>query len=105
MGKLCPIKVDPTICQGTNSPNNANIIVSCVILIVLKLINDSFFKIQILGFGNLILWVGDVWFVLKETTWYKTRMEMRQQSQNTTNNPISPNDINFTARYDPNNKI
>ena len=64
-----------------------------------------FFKI--LGFGNLVLWAGDVWFVLKETSWYKTKQQLEQQQQNQTNNPISTNDINITAHYNPNsnNKI
>jgi len=59
----------------------------------------------VLGFGNLILWAGNVWFVLKETTWYKTRKELQQQERNVTNNPISTNDINITAHYNPNNRI
>ncbi|CAF0721833.1 unnamed protein product [Brachionus calyciflorus] len=84
MKTLCPEQS----CKAVKYPNYANIIVSCI-----------------LGFGNLILWAGDVWFVLKETNWYKTREEMRQQGQNTTNNPISPNDISITAHYNPNNKI
>jgi hypothetical protein len=85
----------PATCPGQDQcypvyyPTYANIIVSCI-----------------LGFGNLVLWVGDVWFVLKETSWYKTRRQMQQQQQQqVTNNPISINDVNITARYNPNDKI
>lgn len=48
----------------------------------------------IIGFCNLILWAGNIWFVLKETTWYKTRQQLRQQQQNITNNPISASGSN-----------
>jgi len=78
-------------CTAVYYPTYANIIVSCI-----------------LGFGNLVLWIGDVWFVLKETSWYKTRQSLRQQQQQQQqmpNNPISPNDINISARYNPNDKI
>lgn len=75
-------------CAANMAPTYANIIVSCI-----------------LGFGNWILWSGDVWFVLKETGWYKARKQLQQQQQNVTNNPISPNDINITAHYNPNNRI
>jgi hypothetical protein len=78
-------------CFAAYYPTYANIIVSCI-----------------LGFGNLVLWIGDVWFVLKETSWYKTRQSLRQQQQQQQqmpNNPISPNDINISARYNPNDKI
>lgn len=75
-------------CQSAGYPGYANIIVSCII-----------------GFGNIILWCGDVWFVFKETAWYRTRQEVQRQAQNVTNNPISPNDVNITASYNPNNRI
>jgi hypothetical protein len=87
--KACPNGMNA--CTAVYYPTYANIIVSCI-----------------LGFGNIVLWVGDVWFVLKETSWYKTRQSLRQQQQQQQqmpNNPISPNDINISARYNPNDKI
>lgn len=27
---------------------------------------------QVFGFVNVVLWVGNIWFVFKETGWYKT---------------------------------
>lgn len=51
----------------------------------------SFFCLQVFGFVNVILWAGNIWFVFKETGWYKTgqryptrsasakRNEMRQR--------------------------
>jgi len=77
-----------TGCHTRASPTYANIVVSCI-----------------LGFGNWILWSGDVWFVLKETTWYKTRKEMQAQQQNQTNNPIGASDVNISAHYNPSNRI
>jgi hypothetical protein len=62
-----------------------------------------FFKI--LGFGNIVLWVGNCWFVLKETTWYKTRKQIQEAARQQTSNPISTNDITISAHYDPNNKF
>lgn len=32
----------------------------------------SFFYLQVFGFVNVVLWVGNIWFVFKETGWYKT---------------------------------
>lgn len=61
-------------CQSSQYASHGSIIISCII-----------------GFCNLILWSGNVWFVLKETTWYKTRKTLQQQQQNITNNPISSN--------------
>lgn len=29
-------------------------------------------SLQVFGFANLALWVGNIWFVFKETGWYKT---------------------------------
>lgn len=31
-----------------------------------------FLCVQVFGFINVVLWVGDIWFVFKETGWYKT---------------------------------
>lgn len=31
-----------------------------------------FFYHQVFGFVNVVLWVGNIWFVFKETGWYKT---------------------------------
>lgn len=59
-------------CQSYKYASYGSIIISCII-----------------GFCNLILWSGNIWFVLKETTWYKTRKALEQQQQNITNNPIS----------------
>jgi hypothetical protein len=60
-----------------------------------------------LGFANLVLWIGNIWFVLKETSWYKTRKQLQQQQQNFTNNPISASNINIqaSAQYNQNNRI
>lgn len=30
------------------------------------------FCLQVFGFVNVVLWVGNIWFVFKETGWYKT---------------------------------
>lgn len=30
------------------------------------------FYLQVFGFVNVVLWVGNIWFVFKETGWYKT---------------------------------
>lgn len=76
---LCP-KVTgsaSTKCQIKSYASYGSIIISCII-----------------GFCNLILWAGNIWFVLKETTWYKTRQQLRQQQQNITNNPISASGSN-----------
>lgn len=76
-------------CASVAYPSYGNLVVSCI-----------------LGFGNLILWAGDVWFVLKETSWYKTRRQMQEAARNVTNNPISSSaGGNITATYNPNNKI
>jgi hypothetical protein len=90
----CP----PDACYPSYYPTYANIIVAAII-----------------GFGNLVLWIGDVWFVLKETSWFKTRRNLRQaQSQQVNNpiqstatnaNPVSIGDISISARYNPNDKI
>ena len=32
----------------------------------------SRFCLQVFGFVNVVLWVGNIWFVFKETGWYKT---------------------------------
>ncbi|RNA23804.1 synaptoporin [Brachionus plicatilis] len=85
---FCKKNNNQNLCSGYETANYANLIVSCI-----------------LGFGNLIVWAGDIWFVLKETSWYKLRASMRQQSTAATNNPISPNEINITAHYNPNDKI
>lgn len=77
-----------TTCEPNAYPGYGNIVVSCI-----------------LGFGNLILWAGDCWFVLKETSWYKTRKQMQEHARNVTNNPISSSNINIQAQYNPNNKI
>lgn len=29
-------------------------------------------SLQVFGFVNVVLWVGNIWFVFKETGWYKT---------------------------------
>lgn len=29
-------------------------------------------SLQVFGFANVALWVGNIWFVFKETGWYKT---------------------------------
>lgn len=34
--------------------------------------SHPFFCLQVFGFINVILWVGNIWFVFKETGWYKT---------------------------------
>jgi hypothetical protein len=49
--------------------------------------------------------VGNTWFVLKETTWYKTRKQIQEAARQQTANPISPNDITISAHYDPNNRF
>lgn len=64
-------------CQSSQYASYGSIIISCII-----------------GFCNLILWSGNIWFVLKETTWYKTRKTLQQQQQNITNNPISSSNSN-----------
>lgn len=68
-------------CQSYKYASYGSIIISCII-----------------GFCNLILWSGNIWFVLKETTWYKTRKQLQQQQQNITNNPISSNSNNNIAQ-------
>lgn len=71
-------------CQIKTYASYGSIIISCII-----------------GFCNLILWAGNIWFVLKETTWYKTRQQLRQQQQNITNNPISASgsNVNMQAQF------
>lgn len=72
--KTCPALSGSTskVCLANKYASYGSIIISCII-----------------GFCNLILWSGNIWFVLKETTWYKTRKTLQQQQQNITNNPIS----------------
>lgn len=69
-----------TICSPGNCPINTitygSIVISCIF-----------------GFGNVILWGGNIWFVMKETAWYKTRAQLQQQQQqqasyNSNNNKI-----------------
>lgn len=79
LDSLCP-KIGESAsreCQIKAYASYGSIIISCII-----------------GFCNLILWAGNIWFVLKETTWYKTRQQLRQQQQNITNNPISASGSN-----------
>lgn len=70
----CPAVSGSTskVCLANKYASYGGIIISCII-----------------GFCNFILWSGNIWFVLKETTWYKTRKTLQQQQQNITNNPIS----------------
>lgn len=77
----------------------------CIFFILKKIKNSLLIQFKILGFGNLILWTGNVWFVFKETTWYKFRNQMSHQSTNISKNPISPNDINVSAHYNQNDKL
>lgn len=35
----------------------------------------------IFGFLNIILWIGSVWFIYKETKFFKSRAEQQQQEQ------------------------
>lgn len=73
---------ESTVCQSKKYATYGSIIISCII-----------------GFCNLILWSGNIWFVLKETTWYKTRKTLQQQQQNITNNPISSSNSNAQAQF------
>jgi len=77
-------------CRSVMSPSYGSIVISCI-----------------LGFANLVLWIGNIWFVLKETSWYKTRKQLQQQQQNFTNNPISASNVNIqaSAQYNQNNRI
>lgn len=81
METACNPKSSVKECQSYKYASYGSIIISCII-----------------GFCNLILWSGNIWFVLKETTWYKTRKAMQQQQQNITNNPISSNSTNNMAQ-------
>lgn len=78
----------PKFCQSRIYPSYGSIVISCI-----------------LGFANLVLWVGNVWFVLKETSWYKTRKQLQQQQQNFTNNPISASNINIQESAYNQNRI
>lgn len=72
-----------TKCISVSYATYGTIIISCII-----------------GFCNLILWSGNIWFVLKETTWYKTRKSLQQQQQNMTSNPISvPSNTNLPNQF------
>jgi len=75
----CP-SPSSSYCKSYIYPSYGSIVISCI-----------------LGFANLVLWVGNIWFVLKETSWYKTRKQLQQQQQNITNNPISASNINIQA--------
>lgn len=81
---VCPTKN----CKSYLYPSYGSIVISCI-----------------LGFANLVLWVGNVWFVLKETSWYKTRKQLQQQQQNFTNNPISASNINIQESAYNQNRI
>lgn len=82
---VCPISKG---CKSSLYPSYGSIVISCI-----------------LGFANLVLWVGNIWFVLKETSWYKTRKQLQQQQQNFTNNPISASNINIQESAYNQNRI
>jgi len=71
------IEIFPTSCPkagvlaciaSTSNPTFASLIISCIF-----------------GFGNIILWGGNIWFVLKETAWYKAKNQQQAASQYTVN--------------------